>query len=67
MPKLRFKGFTDDWEQRKLGDVVDEFYNGQTPYRQNKIYWDGDVNWLSSGDLNRDIVTHTLEKTTWGS
>ncbi|MCD5599090.1 restriction endonuclease subunit S [Lactobacillus delbrueckii subsp. lactis] len=22
-PKLRFKGFTDDWEQRKLGDVAD--------------------------------------------
>ena len=22
-PKIRFKGFTDDWEQRKLGDVVD--------------------------------------------
>ena len=20
-PKIRFKGFTDDWEQRKLGDV----------------------------------------------
>lgn len=22
-PALRFKGFTDDWEQRKLGDMVD--------------------------------------------
>ena len=22
-PKLRFKGFTDAWEQRKLGDIVD--------------------------------------------
>lgn len=21
-PKLRFKGFTDDWEQRKLGDIA---------------------------------------------
>lgn len=21
-PKLRFKGFTDDWEQRKLGDLT---------------------------------------------
>lgn len=21
-PKLRFKGFTDDWEQRKLGDIL---------------------------------------------
>ena len=24
VPKIRFKGFTDDWEQRKLGDVFDE-------------------------------------------
>ena len=23
VPKIRFKGFTDDWEQRKLGDVVE--------------------------------------------
>ncbi|XOQ27618.1 MAG: hypothetical protein ACFWT1_04140 [Selenomonas sp.] len=22
-PTVRFKGFTDDWEQRKLGDLVD--------------------------------------------
>ena len=22
-PKIRFKGFTDDWEQRKLGDIVE--------------------------------------------
>lgn len=28
VPKLRFKGFTDDWEQRKLGDIAD-FSKGQ--------------------------------------
>ena len=27
-PKIRFKGFTDDWEQRKLGDVTQEFKSG---------------------------------------
>ncbi|KAF3302351.1 restriction endonuclease subunit S [Carnobacterium sp. PL24RED07] len=27
-PNLRFKGFTDDWEQRKLGDIAD-FSKGQ--------------------------------------
>lgn len=25
VPKIRFKGFTDDWEQRKLGDVFKEY------------------------------------------
>lgn len=28
VPKLRFPGFTEDWEQRKLGDIVD-FLDGQ--------------------------------------
>ena len=22
-PKIRFNGYTEDWEQRKLGDLVD--------------------------------------------
>lgn len=63
-PALRFQGFTDDWEERKLGDIVEELYNGQTPYRQNKSYWNGNINWLSSGDLNRGIVTSTMERIT---
>ena len=35
-PKIRFKGFTDDWEQRELGDIVG-IYDGvhQTPNYQN--------------------------------
>ena len=34
-PRLRFKGFTDEWEQRKLGEIV-EFYSGLT-YKPNDI------------------------------
>ena len=36
-PNIRFKGFTDDWEQRKLGEVVD-VYDGihQTPKYTNQ-------------------------------
>ncbi len=26
-PKIRFKGFTDDWEQRKLGDIAQRMSN----------------------------------------
>ncbi len=28
VPEVRFKGFTDDWEQRKLGEVLTEFQYG---------------------------------------
>ena len=30
-PALRFKGFTDPWEQRKLGDICDFITKGATP------------------------------------
>ena len=33
-PKLRFKGFTDDWEQCKLGDVA-KITMGQSPNSNN--------------------------------
>ncbi|MHC9537789.1 restriction endonuclease subunit S [Dellaglioa sp. BT-FLS60] len=28
MPEIRFKGFSDDWEQRRLGEVADSFEYG---------------------------------------
>ena len=28
-PEIRFKGFTDPWEQRKLGEVASEFQSGE--------------------------------------
>ena len=43
IPKIRFKGFTDDWEQRKLGEVV-EFYNGDRSSR-----YPNDVDMVSEG------------------
>ena len=34
-PKIRFKGFTDDWEQRKVRDVADRFDNLRIPVAAN--------------------------------
>ena len=64
VPKLRFPGFTDDWEQRKLGDVLNDLYNGQTPSRLRDDFWNGDISWLSSGELNRGVVYESIEKIT---
>ncbi|SFW45734.1 restriction endonuclease subunit S [Selenomonas ruminantium] len=54
MPKLRFKGFTDDWEQRKLPEFV-EFYNGQT-YKPGDVQDDGVLVLRSSNVKNDEIV-----------
>lgn len=63
-PKRRFKCFTDAWEQCKLGDVIASLYNGQTPSRFDKANWEGDIPWLTSGELNRGVVNHSIEKIT---
>lgn len=63
-PKRRFAGFTQAWELRKLGDVIDGLYNGQTPSRFRDDFWNGNINWLSSGELNRSIVKSASEKIT---
>ena len=50
-PKIRFKGFDDAWEQRKLGDVATETYGGGTPKTSNEEFWKGDIPWIQSSDL----------------
>lgn len=52
-PKRRFKGFTDDWEQRKLGDIS-ESYSGGTPTADNKEYYNGDIPFIRSGEIGSD-------------
>lgn len=64
VPEIRFKGFTDEWEQRKLGDVLDDMYNGKTPSRNKSEYWNGNIKWLSSGELNRGTVYDSIEMIT---
>ena len=52
IPEVRFAGFTDAWEQRKLGEVV-EFYNGDRSSRyptDSDIVPDG-IPFINAGDL----------------
>ena len=64
VPEVRFPGFTGEWEESELGAVIENMYNGQTPSRFNDENWNGEINWLSSGELNRGVVTTTIEKIT---
>ena len=39
-PSIRFAGFTDAWEQRKLGELCDVFRSGEF-IKASDIYEDG--------------------------
>ena len=53
IPEIRFKGFTDAWEQRKLGDLA-EIVRGASPRPISDPKWfnnDSDVGWLRIADV----------------
>ena len=49
-PALRFAGFNDAWEQRKLGEIA-EIVGGGTPSTSNPSYWDGDIDWYAPAEM----------------
>ncbi|MEB9855554.1 restriction endonuclease subunit S [Bacillus cereus] len=54
VPKRRFKEFknADIWEQRKVSDFAEETYGGGTPKTSVEEYWNGNLPWIQSSDLN---------------
>ena len=61
VPEIRFAGFTDAWEQRKLGDVAD-LVGGGTPSTQNPEYWDGDIDWYAPAEIADQIYVKTSQR-----
>ena len=49
----------DNWDVIKIGDFTDVF-SGGTPDTSKKEYWDGDIPWMNSGDLNQKYI-HSVE------
>ena len=51
VPEIRFDGFTDAWEQRKLSELAEKTYGGGTPTTSNEVFWNGDIPWIQSSDV----------------
>ena len=76
VPKLRFPGFTEDWEQRKLGECIDSFayglnaaakeYDGMHKYIRITDIDDETHNFIQSNltspdiDFNMDVSDYKL-------
>ena len=52
-PKVRFKGYTDDWEQRKLGELASSFEYGLNAAAKE---YDGENKYIRIPDI--DDITH---------
>lgn len=49
-PSLRFKTYSKPWEVQALGNLG-SFLGGGTPSTENRVYWSGDIPWVSSSDI----------------
>ena len=61
VPELRFAGFADDWEERKLSDLFIKGGSGGTPKSTNKAFYDGDIPFLGISDITKSngIINNT--------
>ncbi|MCF2612819.1 restriction endonuclease subunit S [Fusobacterium perfoetens] len=55
VPKLRFKEFEKEWEEKKIGDITN-LTAGGTPNTLKKEYWNGNIKWMNSGELNLKFI-----------
>lgn len=59
VPKLRFPGFTDDWERRKLGELG-KVYTGNTPPTSDMNNWTDDKDgyvWITPTDIDKLVMS----------
>ena len=50
-----------DWLLCTFKDVLTTFSSGATPYRGISEYYKGNIRWISSGELDYNLITETIE------
>lgn len=50
-PAIRFKGFSDEWEKRKVSELTGTVFGGGTPDTSNENYWSGNIPWIQSSNV----------------
>lgn len=50
---------SQDWEVKKIKDISKNVFAGATPSTRKIEYWDGDIPWMSSGEINNKFIWDT--------
>ncbi len=52
----------EDWEMKRWGEVISRCSGGATPRRNRPEFYNGDIRWITSGELDYNVITDTAEK-----
>ena len=61
--KVRFNGFTDEWEEVYIKDVG-TIITGNTPSTKDKSFWGGKHVWVTPTDINKKDIDNSERKLT---
>ena len=53
-----------NWQKVKLEEITEKIYSGGTPNTTIRSYWNGRLNWLSSGETGQRFIYDTKQKIT---
>lgn len=53
----------EGWKRVRLGDIA-QISSGGTPDRSQPRYWNGDIAWVTTGEIQFNTITDTAEKIT---
>ncbi|MFN7723706.1 MAG: restriction endonuclease subunit S [Rubrivivax sp.] len=59
--KRRLPGFNGRWVSCMWGELIDTCSSGATPLRSRPDYYRGSIRWISSGELNYNVINETIE------
>ena len=62
IPAIRFKGFTDAWEQRKLGELGQIMTGTTPPTNDVDNYSEDGMIWVTPTDIIKNVTTDTAKK-----
>jgi type I restriction enzyme S subunit len=57
-------GIPEGWEISKVAVVTENIFSGGTPDTRKSAYWNGELNWFSSGETRNRFVVGTEKKIT---
>lgn len=56
VPQLRFAGFEGEWEERNIKELSNKVTGGGTPSTKIEEYWNGNIPWIQTSDINDDYI-----------
>ena len=57
-------GVPKGWEVGCVGDVTKKIFSGGTPNTKTEAFWNGELNWFSSGETRNIVIVDTEKKIT---